>query len=343
MLERPDLTDAAMLAGLQAHYGITAGRMEFLPIGYDSHAWVFRADGDDGRAYFVKVRRGPINEPGLIVPHFLQSHGIAEVVAPLATRTRDLWAAVGAFRLILYPFIEGVSGLAAGLTDDQWVEYGAILRRIHGVAPSPELAAQMKHETFVPHLQWSRIARTLQAEIAVRDYTNPHERELAAFWRERRGLIDDILARAAALGQRLQAGLLQRARAFVVCHADIHRGNVLIAADGGLHIVDWDETILAPKERDLIFVVGQRVALPVEPREAALFLRGYGDTAIDALAVNYYRYEWAVQEIGAFGEQVLLQPDAGDATKADAARLLMGLFDPGDLVDLAYRMDSTQW
>ena len=59
--------------------------------------------------------------------------------------------------------------------------------------------------------------------------------------------------------------------------------------------------------------------------------------------MNYYRYEWAVQEIGAFGEQVLLQPDAGDATKADAARLLMGLFDPGDLVDLAYRMDSTQW
>lgn len=41
---------------------------------------------------------------------------------------------------------------------------------------------------------------------------------------------------------------------FVLCHADFHDANLLIDPTGRLFIVDWDEIILAPKERDLVFV-----------------------------------------------------------------------------------------
>jgi len=37
----------------------------------------------------------------------------------------------------------------------------------------------------------------------------------------------------------------------------------------------------------------------IGPREEALFFRGYGATAIDPLALAYYRYAWAVGDIGA--------------------------------------------
>ena len=30
----------------------------------------------------------------------------------------------------------------------------------------------------------------------------------------------------------------------VVCHADLHTNNVLVLADGGLAIIDWDEVML---------------------------------------------------------------------------------------------------
>jgi spectinomycin phosphotransferase len=35
-----------------------------------------------------------------------------------------------------------------------------------------------------------------------------------------------------------------------------HAGNVVVGADNELTIVDWDEPILAPKERDLMFIGG---------------------------------------------------------------------------------------
>ena len=43
---------------------------------------------------------------------------------------------------------------------------------------------------------------------------------------------------------------------FIVCHFDIHAGNILIDDDGSLYIVDWDDPILAPKERDLMYIGG---------------------------------------------------------------------------------------
>ncbi len=336
MLERPELSDAAIQTGLDTHYDLRADRIEFLPIGHDSYAWVFRVESDDGRAYFLKVRRGEINGPGLVVPHFLQTQGISQVIAPLATRTGALWAELEPFRLILYPFVAGESGMTGGMTDDQWVEYGAILRRVHTVTPSPELSAQMKRETFALHPKWSGIVRTLLAEIGTRDYTDPYARELGAFLRERRAEIANIVARAEALGRELQ----QRSLAFVLCHADIHTANVLVDVDGEIHFVDWDETMLAPKERDLMFIVGSRVASVVELHEEKLFLRGYGATEIDTLALSYYRYEWAVQEVGAFSEPVFLQPEVGEETRAEAVRLLMGEFAPGGIVDVAYGTDA---
>jgi spectinomycin phosphotransferase len=51
----------------------------------------------------------------------------------------------------------------------------------------------------------------------------------------------------------------------VLCHADLHTWNVLVDGDGRLWLVDWDEAILAPRERDLMFLVGGIVDLAQAP------------------------------------------------------------------------------
>ena len=178
--------------------------------------------------------------------------------------------------------------------------------------------------------------RTLDAHIGARTFDDPAADALATFWRARREDIRTLLGRAEDLGRRLA----QAAPAFVLCHADIHTGNVLLDTDGQVWIVDWDETILAPSERDLMFVVGGIIRGLVGPRQEELFFQGYGETSVDPFALAYYRYAWAVGDIGEYAAQVFLRPDLGPATKRAAVDGFTSLFLPGNIVALASASDA---
>ena len=112
--------------------------------------------------------------------------------------------------------------------------------------------------------------------------------------------------------------------------------NVLVEGAGRLWIADWDEAVLAPRERDLMFVVGAGIGHGlVGPAEEASFLEGYGQVTADPALLAYYRCAWAVQDIAAYGEQALLSPTAGEATRRAAVEGFEDLFAPGNIVDLA--------
>ena len=315
---------------MRARYGLAVVELAFLPLGHDASAWVYRVRAADGGTYFLKARLGAINEAGLAVPRALHDRGGAQVVAPLPTTTGALWTDAGDYALILYPFVAGTTGMERGMTAQQWTDYGATLRRVHDTAVAPHLAPLLRRETFAP--PGAGMVRRLDTHIGARTFDDPGASALASFWRERREDIRVLLERAEGLGRRLG----QAAPPFVLCHADIHTANVLVDANGQVWFVDWDETVLAPRERDLMFVVGGISSELVGPREEAHFFQGYGATTIDPLALAYYRYAWAVGDIGAFGEEVFFRPDLGSITKRAAADLFMGLFSPGAIVALAF-------
>ena len=336
MREPPvNLPSTTLRACLRTTYELAVTDLTFLPLGHDSSAWVYRVRTADDTLYFLKVRKGLTNTASLLVPRYLHDHGVAQVIAPLPTIARTLWAQADGYALVLYPFVAGTAGKDQGMAPPQWIAYGAILRQIHATALAPELAQLMQRETFVP--AGAGMVRELEAHMAGRTFADPAARALATFWRERRDAIHTLVARAEELGQRLA----QRAPPFVLCHADIHTANVLLDGGGQVWIVDWDDTVLAPKERDLMFVVGGGISSQlVGPRDEELFLQGYGATTVDPLALAYYRYAWAVSDIGAFGAQVFLRPDLGPVTRRAAVDAFMGLFLPGNIVALAFASDD---
>ena len=73
----------------------------------------------------------------------------------------------------------------------------------------------------------------------------------------------------------------------MLCHADIHGGNVLIDADGSIYIVDWDDPIMAPKERDLMFIGGGVANVWNNPHEEEVFYKGYGKTEMNMPILAY--------------------------------------------------------
>jgi spectinomycin phosphotransferase len=339
MLDKPALSDDAVAASLHADYGVTAVAIEFLPLGYDNDTWVYRVDADDGRAYFLKLKRATTAEVLALVvelPRALRAGGLDWVVASLPTSTAAPWGTVGEFVTLLYPFIEARSGWEVGLTIHQWAEFGAILHHLHAVELPAELTRRLPRERFVPLPSACRLVETLLDRPAG-GAGDEWGASLAVFVGERRKTIRHLLRRAADLGRRLQ----ERHGPFVLCHGDIHVANVLIDMAGGLWIVEWDQPVLAPRERDLMFVLGATFrGVAAGSAEEAAFWAGYGTVEVDPVALAFYRYDWALQDITAFAA-VLVGPDnVGAASKEEALRMLAVVFAPGGIVEAAERSEE---
>ena len=327
MIEKPNIQDETIISTLHENYSISVKGIEFLPVGNDSSAWAYRVDAKNKVSYFLKIRKEISNRAGLFVPRFLKDNGIEQVIAPLSTKTQELWVNVDGFAFILYTFITGNEAMKVGMTDVQWMEFGSTLKQIHATELTTHILKYVKHESFIP--KWSRFAKMLHEQVNIREYDDPYQRQLAIFWKENNEKIQTLVERAEILGKRLQHTNLE----FVLCHADIHTANILITQKQNMFIVDWDDTLLAPKERDLMFVLGENT---VETREEQLFFKGYGRMEINPLALAYYRYEWCVQEVGDFGERAFLMKDAGEKTKKDSVEGFMKLFSRGDVVETAF-------
>lgn len=337
MFEKPRLPESQITKHLHQSYGIEALEMKFLPLGNNSYAGVYRVWEKGGANYFLKVQEGAANIPSVIVPRYLKETGMQRIIAPIPTKTGALWHSAEGFTLILYPFIEGRGGTEERLTNQQWIELGKTLKRVHETRLPPEVLTHVAREDFVPNPRWTQSVRELHTRIHDSEFDDPLQRRLAEFWKAHSDTIMHMLKRAEALGWLLQP----RTNDFVLCHADIHPANVLVDAEGQLLIVDWDRVIIAPKERDLMFIVGGVVAgFEVGEKAEGLVFQGYGQPEIDWLALAYYRYEWVVQDMGVYGERVFLLPEAEETTRADAVQAFTSLFGPGHLVDAALKAEA---
>jgi spectinomycin phosphotransferase len=332
MREDPELDVDKIVASLEAHYGLRVTSATFLPLVYDPNAAVYEVVSRDGTAYFLKVRSGWVHEPSLLVPRALIDLGIPNVLAPLRARSSSLWCPLGDYpdySIVLYPFLRGESAMVVGLFDDQWRELGSTLREVHASKLGENLRGRLPVETF--SLPSAVLVRRLLTLVGETEFGGAAAARLAAFLREHDDRIRRILARAEALGGSLRTKPFEH----VLCHADIHAANVLVGDDGRIHLIDWDGPLVAPRERDLLFVVGSKIARAVEPREEALFFEGYGPAEIDPEALVYYRYERSIEDIGEFGKSVFLDPSFGERARAEEAELAMSFFAPGGNIDRA--------
>src|SRR5690349_8453579 len=99
MLEKPAVQDERIITCLDEAYGLGIVQVDFLPLGADSKAAVYRASTADGTAYFLKLKWGNFSEIALTIPHFLKSQGITSVMAPIVNRHGRLWAASDDFKM----------------------------------------------------------------------------------------------------------------------------------------------------------------------------------------------------------------------------------------------------
>jgi spectinomycin phosphotransferase len=323
--------EATLRSALRSGYGFTIDRLELELAGADALAWTWRATTADGRALFVKLRRD-VRPAAVLVPRHLRSIGFDEVVAALPTVGGAAWLEIDGWTAVVTELVDGSPLNQAGLDLDGWRRLGAFSARLHAVSLPAELAALPRVEDFRSPVTDRARAVDARVDGLAEGALDEHAIAVRRRWIAERSTIRRIVALSDAIGARIRARPGPERGPFVLCHADFHGANVLVDRGGGLHVIDWDELVLAPPERDLMFVRGSVVAGPVSDAEADAFEDGYGRPAVDLERLAWYRIDWAVQDVTGYAEEVLFEPDRDPPSRPRARRIFEGLFGPTDEV-----------
>jgi spectinomycin phosphotransferase len=248
--------------GLLRAYGIAARTIEPGPRGFVAVTYIVDAAG--GQRLFAKVLPAAahlVHLPAtLAVLAELHARGIA-VNRPLRTSAGQWTVPLAERTLVLFDFIPGRSG--HGFHYD-FAEFVTLLARIHQAIPP--IPTVLPREAFgLPFAaDFQRYLAGLAApprtpvQADLRRLLAPYQAAMATDW---------------ATLQALAAG--SRATRWVprLTHSDAPGDNVIIGADGRLYLVDWDDLMLGPPERDNWF--------HLNAREAAAFLQTYRQTFPD--------------------------------------------------------------
>lgn len=334
IIEQQSFTEQRIIDFLTTGYGLEVATLTYIPLGADIDAKVYKAQAEDQSSYFVKLKKGTNHDIGVVLQSLLHDVGIAQIISPIKTIHGKSTLHIDNFTLIVYPFIEGQDGFSKNLTLDQWVELGKVLKQIHTFDVPQSIKNHIKKEDY--SAVWRNAVKSIYHAIDAQEIvTDEVGLNVIVFIQKHRKTIENLVHHAEQLAQKITKQFTE----FVLCHSDIHAGNVLIANDGTMYIVDWDQPIMAPKERDLMFIGGGAGNVWNNQEEEEWFYQGYGKTEINKDILAYYRYQRIVEDIAIYSKQLFLTTE-DDKEREVMYQNFIDIFKPNGVVDIAFRTDA---
>jgi spectinomycin phosphotransferase len=301
--EPNDLDRADVAAALRAGWGLRDAALTYVPEGGGSHHWrcaaggeewfvsaddltaTFHAAADEDSAFAALVR-------AYATAAALRGAGLEFVVAPLPDGEGRVLRRLGRrYAVRVAPVIPGAPGEFGVYSAEDRRRVAGLVGRLHAASARVADAGTGTADLAVPSRAGLMAAI---AEIGRRWDAGPLAEPARAL----------LAPRALEVRRRLEehddgaARVRARSAAWVVTHGEPHGGNVIFDPDGGLHLIDWDTALLAPRERDLHMVLGADLTGWDEYRAAA------GDVELDREALDLYRRMWALADIASFVAQL---------------------------------------
>lgn len=330
----PLIDHDSLIERIRADFGVRLDSIAQVFGGQDSDAAVLHAVTIDGASLAVKVSRS-LRVGGLLTSALLSANVSSGIPVPLPARSGEPYSVVAGRRLSLTPWIVGRGAYEAGMSAHQWRSFGALLSRVHAAQIPGPAADELPSEDY--RTPAAAVVRAIDERIRDRSSgKSPAGQDeapryaLTREWTTARDSLARIFENIDDLGDELQASSAPT----VVCHGDAHIGNVLLDEDDNIWLLDWDELVLAPRERDLMFVLeGVLTDAPVSAEQQKWFFDGYGHATIDPVLLAYYRCSWAMQDVADFAARVFDLDDAPESNQA--LRFFRSVVSPAGIVALA--------
>ncbi len=240
---------------LHEYYGLDAPHIEPAPRGFVAETYRVRGAGADYFAKIIKFSRySAFLKTSLPILRELHRLGMTQLTTPVPARDGRLAIEVDGHVVALFEWIDEDAD-----ADYPFDEYAALIGQIHALFLRVRVVPPIENfrPLIVPIYEkaWATIfdgLRTHPAEIELVEIMGRVRAELEADWVSFHKLMRELQ------GPRVP---------LVITHGDAP-GNVLMDKAGGLHLIDWDDVLAAPPERDTWFHL-------VEPERAARFLAAY--------------------------------------------------------------------
>jgi len=329
VIEKSSLSEQRIIDCIKINYGIEVTILTLLPLGADMDASVYKAQTHHQSSYFVKLKRQSHHDNRALIIELLRNTGIQQIIPILKTIHGEALQPLDDFTLTVSPFVEGQDGFSRDLTDDQWVTLGQVIRQIHEINVPAAIQAKIRRESYSP--KWCQALRAIYPLMDSEARGDKISVNLLTFIKKNRAIIHRLVDRAEQLAQMAQS----QSSEFVLCHSDLHGGNILIDTTDNIHIVDWDNPIMAPKERDLMFIGGGVANVWNKPRETELFYKGYGKIEVNRSLLAYYRHERILEDIAIYCQRLLLTTEGGQ-DRIKCYKEFVAQFDPQGVVEIAF-------
>lgn len=282
---------------LTSQFRLDAPRLSPVSGGADSSARNFRCDSPAG-SYFVKVSQHL--RSGSRVQQELSSRQLPGIVPMLKTSSGVGLVETDNGFVRVFQWIEGRNGFVTPLRPEHWSRVGQILRQVH------ENLSVNDMDLSCPFPEFSRSSLL----------------ELVDSVEELRGLLEKHRARfevAVSTTHRLRMTCQSKQAERVVCHADIHVGNIMVDQEDQVWIVDWDDPKVAPRECDLIYFLDGGILGGSWIADDSSFLEGYGSVNADDELLAYYRYNRVLEDLLAYAQDAFVARTQAD--RAEACRM----------------------
>lgn len=302
MLEPPsDLRPELVASTLAQYWELRPARVAYETIGHGSHNWM--VSDVDGARWFVKADRSPsaTRTAAYLTAAQLHAGGLDFVHAAIADRSGELRRRVGAWEISVFPFIDGHN---PDFTDDtQRARIAGIIGQLHHHQPIPAITPR-----WTAGNEKAALIELLDSELDQPWSDGPYAARAHALVRDCEPGIRELLR----LHDRLTDRLDQSDHPWVITHGEPHGGNTVIDNHGKVHLIDCDDMMLAPPERDLwllLHVFHQRPFTTDTHAILAAYHRTDGLSDPRRFAIELMRADWHLMEISSYS-RAFNQPHA---------------------------------
>lgn len=329
MLTEPIEFRDTIITMLLKEYDIEVEQMKFLPLGADQNTIVYKATTSKEENYFVKIRKDSFANASIQIPELLSKGGAKHIIPIITTKSGQSWCTSDRLTCIVYPFIFGNNAEESKLSVEKMTELGSLLKKMHTLKLPSSVESLLTTESF--NTNWHVKIIDYITTISTSVYTDSSSLQLQRFVSANSERLNEIIREVEVLSKIV----IKSREPFVVCHADFHAYNLLVTDDDDFYLIDFDTIVLAPKERDLMFIGGKIDTLSDNAQIVNAFYDGYGKEPINMDLIKYYRLNRILEDL-VVDFELILSANTSPQDKEQNLKYFINNFLPGNTIDAAF-------